>query len=446
MAVRDRELALWFLSGAVAGAAGTVVARALRPRPGLNPWLVRGSRDDPGVPTTIVLPGILGTQLLRPDGGQAWLNLGNALGHHDLSLPSRLPLAESHDDLAPAGLIGVDAVLPRLFGFTEYADLLELLDEAGFRRAPPPGARGAAFRVFGYDWRLDLVETARALDRFLDRLCEARGDPGARFNLIGHSMGGLLARYYLRYGGAEPGGPVTWAGARRLHTVVLVATPSQGSVYALDVLLNGERVGLSYATLAGPVIATMPSIYQLLPPSGMPALLDPALEDVPADLLCPDTWRRFGWGPFGTPPAGQPAATTERQAFTAAALERARELHAALDREPTSPCPSRVVLAGGDCLPTLGRAILTEPQGRLRFEPETAAEAEAMLEAGDGRVTRASVLAEPGLRGGTGPSSIPEVDATFFSAADHHGVYRDPAFQSLLLRELLRPVPLTAAR
>jgi len=439
MAVRDRELALWFLSGAVAGAAGTVVARALQPRRGLDPRLVRASRDDPHLPTTIVLPGILGTQLLRPDGAQAWLNLGNALGHHDLSLPSRLPLAESHDDLLPAGLIGVDAVLPRLAGFTEYADLLELLHEAGFRRDPPPRARGAAFRVFGYDWRLDLVETARALDRYLDRLSEAHGEPDARFNLIGHSMGGLLARYYLRYGGAEPGGPVTWAGARRLHTVVLVATPSQGSVYALDVLLNGERVGLSYATLAGPVIATMPSIYQLLPPSGTPALLGPDLRDVAADLHDPGTWRRFGWGPFGTP-----AATEERQAFTAAALERARAFHAALDREPTSPCPTRVVLAGGDCLPTLGRAILAE--GRLRFEPESPAEAEAMLEAGDGRVTRASVLAEAGLRGGTGPSSIPEVDATFFCAADHHGVYRDPAFQSLLLRALLRPVPLTAAR
>jgi pimeloyl-ACP methyl ester carboxylesterase len=417
MTVRDRELALWFLSGAVAGAAGTVVARALRPRRGLDPRLVRGSRDDPRLPTTIVLPGILGTQLLRPDGAQAWLNLGNALGHHDLSLPARLPLAESHDDLVPAGLIGVDAVLPRLAGFTEYADLLELLNDAGFRRDPPPRTRGAAFRVFGYDWRLDLVETARALDRYLDRLCEAHGDPGARFNLIGHSMGGLLARYYLRYGGAEPGGPVTWAGARRIHTVVLVATPSQGSVYALDVLL-----------------------------SGTPALLGPDLQDVAADLHDPDTWRRFGWGPFDTGSPQTATATEERRAFTAAALQRAREFHAALDREPAAPCPSRVVLAGGDCLPTLGRAILSRPEGRLRFEPESPAEAEAMLEAGDGRVTRASVLAEPGLRGGTGPSSIPEVDATFFSAADHHGVYRDSAFQSLLLRELLRPVPLTATR
>ena len=64
-----------------------------------------------------------------------------------------------------------------------------------------------------------------------------------------------------------------------------------------------------------------------------------------------------------------------------------------------------------------------------------------MLEAGDGRVTRASVLAshlgdahpdEPGC-------GIPEVARSVFGHADHHGIYSEPTFQSLLLRLLLRP-------
>ena len=94
--------------------------------------------------------------------------------------------------------------------------------------------RGAALPhgVFTYDWRLDLAASARRLGLALDELAERCGDPSARFNIIGHSMGGLVARYYLRYGGAEleASRAVTWAGAERVRSLVLVATPSGGSV------------------------------------------------------------------------------------------------------------------------------------------------------------------------------------------------------------------------
>src|SRR5439155_27036 len=91
----------------------------------------------------------------------------------------------------------------------------------------PAGGRGPCHHVFSYDWRRDLIETARRLHDTLETLAEACGDPAARFNVIGHSMGGLVARYYLRYGTAEPdAGPVTWAGARRIANLVLVAVPN----------------------------------------------------------------------------------------------------------------------------------------------------------------------------------------------------------------------------
>ena len=149
----------------------------------------------------VFVPGILGSQLLRPDGTEAWLNLGNTLGHHDLSLPRKLPFARSHDDLHPGFLVGTDAVLPRAFGFTEYADVLDLLDSAGYEPGVGPGLR---YAVYTYDWRRDLVESARGLAQRLEGLAREKGDPAARFHLVGHSMGGLVARYYLRYGGAEP--------------------------------------------------------------------------------------------------------------------------------------------------------------------------------------------------------------------------------------------------
>ncbi|MBI3932703.1 MAG: hypothetical protein HY317_04750 [Acidobacteria bacterium] len=440
---------LWpFVAGIVAGAAGAVLADALFNRRGLDVRLVKGSREDPEVPAVLV-PGILGSELLRPDGTEVWLNMGNAVGSHDLSLPFRIPLSDSRDDLVPGGLLGVDAVLPRLFGFTEYADILDLFEEAGFRRTQE-GGPGGTFHVFTYDWRRDLVESAQRLHETLETLADARGDRDVRFNVVGHSMGGLVARYYLRYGTAEPApdAPVTWAGARRIRHLVVVATPNAGSIPALDTILNGTRVGFSHTTLATSVVAAMPAIYQLLPPAGAPALLDHRAAPLPADLHDVATWERFGWGPFG--PAKRRAGDVPEKngdleahrAYLAATLARARAFHDALARRPTTPCPSKVILLGGDCLPTLTRCVVPEKRGGSpRFEPWTREESEGMYEAGDGRVPRSSVLAAhlPGADEAETGSGLAEVRQAFFGAADHHGIYGEPTFQSVLLRLLLKP-------
>ncbi len=449
MARAPEDSRLWpFLAGVLAGGAGAVLAASLLPRRRLDPRLIRASRQDPSLPATVIVPGILGSQLLRPDGTEAWLNLGNALGYHDIALPLVLPLAESRDDLRPGPLLGTDRILPRMFGFTEYADVVDLLEDAGFLRDRRLD-KHAEYRIFSYDWRRDLVEAARALHEMLEGLAEARHDPQARFNLIGHSMGGLVARYYLRYGTAEPSedAPVTWAGAQRIENLVLVAVPNGGSVHSFEAILNGNRVGFSYTTLAAPVIARMPSIYQLLPPEGTTPLVDEKGDTVPANLLDPGTWERFGWGPYHTPsrryddedePPGDGAM---RREFLAAALARARAFHHALARRPDTRCPARVILLGGDCLPTLGRALVPRQKGLLpRFVPRSEDEAAAMMDAGDGRVTRASVLAAHLPEGDDSDTGgLPEVSQAFFGSADHHGIYREPTFQSILLRLLLRP-------
>jgi pimeloyl-ACP methyl ester carboxylesterase len=451
---RDR---LWpFLAGVLAGGAGLVLLRALSPRRGLDLRLFRAFRGA-DAPPVVVVPGILGSQLLRPDGTRVWLQLGNAFGSFDLRLPFTLPIADSRDELLPGALLGTDAYLPRLFGFTEYADLRDLLAGAGFVSGRNGhGAESPRYHVFGYDWRRDLVESARRLGEALDELADASGDPDATFNVVGHSMGGLVARYYLRYGGAEPGGPVTWDGARRIRNLVLVATPNEGGIPSLDAILNGERVGLSTTTLAAPIVARMPSIYQLLPPRGVPSLVDESGAPVNAHLHDPETWKRFGWGPYA--PATRTRrvsdvaeAPREREAhreFLSAVLERAAAFHRALAAPVPTPCPARVILLGGDCLPTLARAVVSERAGGgARFEPHTRAETEWLYEAGDGRVTRASVLAShlPGADEAETGCALPEVRSVFFGAADHHGIYSEPTFQSILLRLLLRPVARRAA-
>ncbi len=423
----------------MAGLAGAFLYGALKPGRRFSPKLLRESREHPDLPATVILPGIMGSRLERPDGTAAWLNVGNVFGHHDLRLPPAPSLKSSRDSLRPFGLIGVDEIIPRLFGFTEYADLLGLLRGAGFHRNErASGTRGAIFHVFTYDWRRDLMESARRLGEYLDALAVARRENDARFNIIGHSMGGLVARYYLRYGDAEPGGPVNWAGARRIAQLILVATPSSGSIFSLNAALNGNPVGMSNTTLAARVIAHMPAIYQLMPPRGASSLIDRKGDPMDVDLHDAATWQRFGWGPWK--PAGEDR-TDEERAFVTALLAHARAFHEALARTPESICPVPVTVLGGDCLPTLVRAAAPERPGQsARFEPRTAVEAETMMEAGDGRVARSSVLGSHLDIDGARDWGLPEISHVFFGDADHHGIYGEPTFQSVLLRRLLRPL------
>jgi pimeloyl-ACP methyl ester carboxylesterase len=443
-----------FLAGVVATGAGWVIAETIASRRlRFDRRLVRRPGPDDDVAPVVVVPGIMGSGLHRSDGTQVWLNLRNAVGQYNLGLPFKVPLAESRDELIPGALLGAEAMMPRLFGFTEYYDLLEMLELVGFRAFSRGDGRRAVHHVFAYDWRRDLVESAQRLHHTLEELA-GRADGDGRFNLVGHSMGGLVARYYLRYGTAEPSPdqPVTWAGAKRIRNLILVAVPSGGSLPALEGLLFGNRVGLSYTTLAAPVIARMPSVYQLIPPAGTNAVVDHDLAPLPIDLQDVATWKRFGWGPYGSRSRLEGFTKEDLEvypSFLEAALQRARAFHDALARTPRTPCPVRVSILGGDCLPTLARGIVSSREGQPpRFEPRTRREAEVMLEAGDGRVTRASLLAShvPGAEDHHDVCGIQEASEVFVGSADHHGIYREPTFQSILMRMLLRrPRPLLAA-
>jgi triacylglycerol lipase len=67
---------------------------------------------------------------------------------------------------------------------------------------------------------LDVRSTAERMGAQIERLCEESGSD--QIHIVGHSLGGLIARYYVqRLGGSE-----------RVHTCVTLGTPHQGTFAA----------------------------------------------------------------------------------------------------------------------------------------------------------------------------------------------------------------------
>jgi pimeloyl-ACP methyl ester carboxylesterase len=102
--------------------------------------------------------------------------------------------------------------------------------------AAPRGER--RYYIFPYDWRQDNVEAARGLDRLIEAIRRDYANPSLRVDIVAHSRGGLIARYYLRYGtvdvldGSEQ--QVTLYGTTRVRKLVLLGTPL-GTVSALRI-------------------------------------------------------------------------------------------------------------------------------------------------------------------------------------------------------------------
>ncbi len=347
-----------------------------------------------------------------------------------------------------------------------YADLVELIERSGYGPCQSDwtaitGLQQPPCLTFVYDWRQDNVGNAIRLGRFLERarahLESLEGETGAqeprevRFDLIAHSMGGLLARYLLRYGPrdvlAEEEPPITWSGAGLLDRLIVISSPNFGSMRVLKEMIHGRSFGV--AQIEPAMILTWPSTYQMLPRSHHAVWLDRAGDPVEIDILSTDLWRENGWGPFAP---GQdlylswifPDETTgdavrnRMAAFMSVAFERARSFQEVMDREPDRPCPTELTLFAADVQPTLARAVLSDRDGRkvLVFDDVKGIDLRAP---GDGSVTRASAVADERLGGGSGgfvTSPVPWHRQIFLTDM-HRTFLGNPTFQNNLLHILL---------
>jgi pimeloyl-ACP methyl ester carboxylesterase len=383
----------------------------------------------------IVIPGILGTELINSKTGETvW---PSAFRTEQEGMPISPDLASNRDALVPGKIletVRLARVLPEIY---VYRDLLEALRRyAGYRDGnwDTPGADDYqdTFYLYPYDWRKDNVENARELIRRIERLKSKLQRPDLKFNIVAHSMGGLISRYASMYGDAdlpEGEGPIqpTWAGAAHINKIVMIGVPNEGSTDAFASLLEGysvteglrRRVPLLNKLSAEDIVRT-PSVFQLLPHREAVKFLDENLQPIQVDLYDIEVWKRYGWSVIYSSPdfrrRHEPAEATngdgggdQLDAYLAAVLKRARRFHQALDSVESTMSPVVLLAIGGDCEETLNSPVILRDEKRNRWVTLTRPReyrtssgvkiskkqaTKAMYIPGDGRVTRSSLLGE----------------------------------------------------
>ena len=420
----------------------------------------------------IVIPGILGSKLEEPGlKTPVWGAFTYGAADPDRPEGARLvalpmakhkPLSELRDSVVPTTVLDsveIDvALLVRGLEIDAYDEIIKTLAAGAYRdetielAMSGPVNQGGHFTCFqyAYDWRRDIAEQAAALDeRVRDAQAAAKEgfdlEEPPRVDIVAHSMGGLVLRYYLRYGtqplpddGSLP--ELTWAGAEQIERAIIIGTPNAGSVLSLKQLVEGVNyVGLITPTYRPAVLGSMPSIYQLLPRVRHQRVVDEATGE-PIDFLDAEVWRRYGWGladPDDARTRRWLLPDVEKQAQRDAiafehlqkCLARAKQTFEALDAPGTPPEHLRLVLYAGDVDKTPD-VLSVDANGNIDIKSYAP---------GDGTVTRVSTLMDERVGRGYEPrvQSPIDWDHVQFIPADHIGLTSDPSFSNNVLYELL---------
>jgi pimeloyl-ACP methyl ester carboxylesterase len=191
-----------------------------------------------------VLPGMMGSQLGFSRGGTRpndalWLD----------------PIDISFGRLTELRLTGDSRLLPLGAMNYTYLKLTLSLRDAGFDAV-----------LLDYDWRRDVATLGRSL---AERIA---ADGHENVALVGHSMGGLVARAAL-----------THAASGQVSQLITLGTPHSGSLAAIQALRGTysvvRKLGMldmrhDAEYLASGVFSSFPSLHELLPNAGRVCDLD----------------------------------------------------------------------------------------------------------------------------------------------------------------------------
>ena len=195
----------------------------------------------------IFLPGIAGSELYNAGGSQLW----------PLPFPpSKVTgLALNNDGSSAQNITPGEILRGKLrsgwFFTNVYGSMIEyLVKKEGY-------AEGKDLFTFPYDWRLDNAQQFNLLDA---KINEAMAKSGRdKVILLGHSMGGVLAKGYIMSG--------KYPNANRVDALITMGTPYWGAPKAFYAIVNGYSFGNPIVDVDNMKVLAQnaASAYQLLP-------------------------------------------------------------------------------------------------------------------------------------------------------------------------------------
>lgn len=215
-----------------------------------NPAKCGGSS---GKVPVIFIPGIVGTELYE-DSKRLW---------PDVACFEFVPWNHPEDDLRlnsgkviKAGNVIEDrgqygAGCLNQLRYMGYGNFFDDLKRAGYEE-------NRSLFSLPYDWRKDLKDIATSLQQKISEVLEKTGSK--QVDIIAHSMGGLVVRYYLNN---------LERNSNKVRRLIFAGTPQHGAPKAFKALVWGDpdypfRFFFNRTT-AKKLAETFPSVYQLLP-------------------------------------------------------------------------------------------------------------------------------------------------------------------------------------
>ena len=204
------------------------------------------------LPLVVVIPGIGGSELADSSGKRVY-------GASVSCLVARLcepSVLDRNNELTPVGLVGPHSLVAKQL-VTGYDGLLNGITK-GLGLSPgrvvTAGAElvdpDATVVAFPYDFRRSVEQIANDLDRVVRERAQGR-----RVVLVAHSMGGLIASWWWAF----------LSEGIEVDQIITLGTPFRGAAKALNVLVNGMRIGPYVPQAVTDTVRTWDSVFDLLP-------------------------------------------------------------------------------------------------------------------------------------------------------------------------------------
>ncbi|MFH1822309.1 MAG: hypothetical protein ABH830_01260, partial [Patescibacteria group bacterium] len=215
----------------------------------------------------ILVPGVMGSYLYSSvdPGVEVWPAIGKTvLDPWDLHL-NQLIMDDESKPSDNSMIVPPQDIIRSVLDKDFFEGLIDELKQNGYEE-------NKTLFVFPYDWRLDLNWTANGIpysgfDSLKDKVEKVKQLTGAaKVNIIAHSMGGLVAKNYIKH-----------YGSGSVDKFIDIGTPHLGAPEALKILMYGDNLG-TYAINQDRIkiiSQNFPSVYELLPSSNYFNSADP---------------------------------------------------------------------------------------------------------------------------------------------------------------------------